>query len=111
MKTLTFIEHFAISPSMRCKGLGSKMLKEFISSQDLPIILEVELPEDEISLKRIKFYEKNRFKLNTYKYFQMPLRKSFLPKEMYLMSYPKSIAPEMFKEFQSAIYKTVYLVN
>ena len=97
---------------MRGKGLGSKMLKEFIGSKKSDtIILEVELPEDEISTRRIKFYERNGFKLNTYEYFQMPLRKHSAPIPLYLMSYPKNLSSDEFRNYKSLIYKNVYSIE
>ena len=111
LKNLTFIEHFAINPSKRGKGIGSKMLKDFISRETvLPIILEVETPKTEISLKRINFYKRTGFKLNKYKYFQMPLREYSLPIEMYLMSYPTELTLETFEKSKSVIYKEVYSI-
>lgn len=106
-----FIEHFAISPSMRGKGIGSKMLKDFIKNSTRPIVLEVELPSSEMNVRRIKFYEKLGFVLNHFKYYQMPLRKNYQPIEMYIMSYPKSLMTEEFESIRNSIYKTIYSID
>lgn len=108
LKNFNFIEHFAVNPNTRGKGIGSKMLKDFIEKSKNTIILEVEIPKDEISKKRIHFYEKNGFFLNKYNYFQKPLRKNTQPQKMYLMSYPKEISKEEFENIKSEIYKYVY---
>ena len=106
-----FIEHFAVNPLMRGKGIGSEMLKDFIKNSNSPIILEVEIPSSEMSIRRIKFYEKLGFILNNFKYYQMPLRNNSKPIEMYIMSYPKSLTPENFENIKNLIYKLVYLVD
>lgn len=106
-----FIEHFAVNSSMRGKGIGSEMLKDFIKNSTHSIILEVELPNNEMSIRRIKFYEKLGFVLNYFKYHQMPLRKHCKPIEMYIMSYPKALTPEDFENIKNSIYKTVYSIG
>ena len=107
-KDFNFIEHFAVNPDTRGQGIGSKMINEFIKSQDKPIILEVEIPTDEISEKRIHFYEKNGFFLNKYEYFQKPLRKNSAPQQLYLMSYPKILGNKDFEKIKETIYQNVY---
>ena len=72
-----FIEHLAVDPCCRGKGMGSKIMKEFINNSKKPIILEIEIPKDEISIKRKKFYEKLGFKeLRTIKDFFPSLKKN-----------------------------------
>ena len=96
---------------MRGKGIGSEMLKDFIKNSTHPIILEVELPNNEMSVRRIKFYEKLGFVLNYFKYYQMPLRNNCKPMEMYIMSYPKALILEEFESIKNSIYKTVYSIG
>lgn len=63
-----FVEHLATSPKVRGKGYGNKILEELISSSKKPILLEVEHPENELSRRRIGFYERTGFVLNTHPY-------------------------------------------
>lgn len=65
-----FIEHIATKKEFRGQGLGTKFLENFIKQSNKNIILEVEIPTDEISTKRIKFYERLGFVLNDYDYTQ-----------------------------------------
>ena len=103
-----FIEHLAVDPCCRGKGMGSKIMKEFINNSKKPIILEIEIPKDEISIKRKKFYEKLGFKLNNNQYFQLPLRKGDKPMKMNLMSYPEKISDENFGTVEAIIQNFVY---
>ena len=72
------------------------------------IILEIEPPVTEISIKRLKFYEKLGFKLNNYEYFQLPLRENHSPLKLNLMSYPEKLTPTEFENIKNKIYSEVY---
>lgn len=108
MINFSFIEHFAIDPCLRGNGIGSKMLKSFVNKFLHPIILEVEVPYDSTSKKRVLFYERNGFLINNFEYFQVPLRKNALPIPMNLMSYPDILSKEEFQKIKTTIHTTVY---
>ncbi|MFR9649786.1 MAG: GNAT family N-acetyltransferase [Rikenellaceae bacterium] len=63
-----FVEHLATTPAVRGKGYGNQILNELIASSNRPILLEVEHPEDELSRRRIGFYERMGFILNHHPY-------------------------------------------
>lgn len=64
-----YVEHFAISPSMRSLGLGQKVL----SLINGVMILEVEPPEiSPEAERRIEFYHRNGFNLSDIDYIQPP---------------------------------------
>ena len=56
-------EHFAISPEMRCGGIGGNALRWFLASDSRPLVIEVEPPTDEMACRRIGFYERNGLRL------------------------------------------------
>lgn len=43
-----YLEHFAVQPSLRGHGTGSTILRQLLT-QDKPLILEIEPPDDEIT--------------------------------------------------------------
>lgn len=53
-----YLEHFAVQPSLRGHGTGSTILRQLLT-QDKPLILEIEPPDDEITCRRKRFYERN----------------------------------------------------
>ena len=59
---------------MRGNGIGTMLFKYYLTNTEKLTILEVELPEDEISSRRIKYYERMGMKLNEYDYLQPPLQ-------------------------------------
>ena len=58
-----YVEHFAIDQSNRGGGAGSNAIKLLLDKIDLPVVLEVEKPETEDAVRRIRFYEKHNFKI------------------------------------------------
>lgn len=58
-----YIEHFCVLPAMRNKHYGQKILAAL---QNTPLILEIDPPVDEISIRRKGFYERCGFVANSY---------------------------------------------
>lgn len=106
-----YVEHFAIHPSRRNGGMGRKTLSALKEKVYRPIVLEVELPENEISKRRIQFYEREGFCLWEHEYKQPPYRNGddFLP--MYIMVHGKLTINNDFESIKSMLYKEVYLVK
>ncbi|HLO92213.1 MAG TPA: GNAT family N-acetyltransferase [Lentimicrobium sp.] len=67
-----FIEHLAIIPSMQNKGLGRSALSGYLNDNGKPVILEAEVPHDDISTKRIDFYNSLGFRIIDVDYTQPP---------------------------------------
>ena len=80
-----YIEHFAISPTLRSQGYGSEALKAFIHEQCKPLVLEAEPPTDEMTRRRIRFYERIGLTLYDYPYTQPAYTEESLPVELRLM--------------------------
>ncbi|MGN0231991.1 MAG: GNAT family N-acetyltransferase [Muribaculaceae bacterium] len=85
-----YIEHFTVDEALRGHGYGREIIESFMSRTQLPIILEVELPDCEMSIRRIKFYERLGFKLhNNVKYIQPSYGQGRKEIELKLMTYGK----------------------
>lgn len=107
-KDFNFIEHFAVDYKLRGNGIGTALFNKYLSSNDKMTILEVELPEDKISSKRIKYYEKMGMVLNDYEYLQPPLQKGKPLLPLKVMSYKNGLDKHEFNNIKEQIYKTVY---
>ncbi|BEH00487.1 GNAT family N-acetyltransferase [Bacteroides sedimenti] len=103
-----YVEHFAIDPSLRSNGYGQKVLTSLKEKLQCPIVLEVELPEEEISIRRIGFYQRHGFQLWKEEYQQPPYRKGdgYLP--MWLMADGDLNCEKDFEVVRDCIYKEVY---
>lgn len=109
---LRFIEHLAVDPSVRGGGVGNKLVRKYLEEQSVkPTILEVELPEDELSARRISFYERLGFRLNEYSYVQPPLREGGDPLPLKIMSYPQLLTEQEFLACRAILYSEVYRVS
>lgn len=108
LENFTFIEHFAVKEQFRKQGIGSKMMKFLLSKYKNIVILEVELPYNEVNVKRIEFYKKLGFCYNDFEYFQAPLNKGDKPLPLRIMSYPKNISKSEFNNMKSKLIKSVY---
>ncbi len=107
----TYIEHFAIDSKFRNNGAGSFIFQKFINQTTNKIILEVDLPTDEISLKRIKFYTKFGFSICKETYIQPPYDKNKEAVPMLIMSNVDIESFEDFEYLKNTIYKNVYSVS
>lgn len=110
-KTFRYIEHFAIDNNLRSKGYGKTVITRLKEESKLPIVLEVEEPIDEITQRRISFYQRQGFILDKHPYLQPPYRKgdSWFP--LCLMSYGTLDMDKHFDNIKSTIYKEVYRVD
>lgn len=106
-----YVEHFAINPALRNEGYGKKALDHLCEKLPFPIVLEVEMPVEEIAQRRINFYKRQGFTLWEEEYQQPPYKPGddFLP--MYLMVHGDLLCEEDFERVKSKIHKEVYNVE
>jgi len=109
-KSFLYIEHFAIEPSQRNQQIGFTVLKQFTEIQNKPIILEVEIPHNELSKRRISFYKRIGFTIDNHIYFQPPYHETDGWFEMRLMSFGKINLQESYNEIRNCLYHNVYSV-
>ena len=107
-ESFIYIEHFAVDPALRNSGTGSAMLQELVKQYQKPICLDVELPEDELTRRRIGFYERNGFVFNEYPYIQPPISKGKSPVPLRIMTYRSEITREEFQKMKEILYRRVY---
>ena len=104
-----YIEHFCILPSMRNKQYGQKILKTY---QSAPLILEIDPPVDEISVRRKGFYERCGFVENPYRHIHPPYHAENQGHELVIMSSPRILTADEYERFhhylQNTVMKNVY---
>ena len=83
-----YIEHFAVNPSQRGKRIGTLMLNHLIKEVGPDILIEVEHPDTEDNIRRIKFYERNGFRRrDEIEYMQPPYTPGKSPVKLLLMTH------------------------
>lgn len=101
-----YIEHLAISKELRGKNYGSKILEKFCQSNK-NTILEIDIPIDDISIKRLNFYSKLGFKIQNFEHIHPPYRKEYEGHSLKVMSYNKDLSEEEYYIFNEFLNKTV----
>lgn len=99
-ETLNFIyiEHFCINPNMRNKKYGQKAL-ELLKKKKKTVILEIDPPIDEISIRRKSFYTRVGYKENNFKHIHPPYSKFNQGHSLSVMSYPDVLTQMEYDNF------------
>ena len=104
--SLTYIEHFAVSPSLRGQGTGSRILGEFLKTHPLTV-LEIDPPQDDISIRREKFYQRLGLVSNDVSHYHPPYRPQTAPHKLVVMSYPRTLSPAEYHMFSDYLQNTI----
>lgn len=103
-----YIEHFAVDQAYRNGGRGGKLLDSLLEEKGKPMVLEVELPEDDLTRRRIGFYERHGLVFNDYPYMQPPMRKGQPAVPLRFMTKPAAIDEETYQRYKKLIHRIVY---
>ena len=106
ISSYTFLEHFAVNSQLRGQSFGSRILQKFIN-ENKNIVLEIEPIVDEITKKRLSFYERFGFVLNSHEHFQIPFRKGAKELKLLLMSQEKAFSNEEYNELYKSMKKSL----
>ena len=105
LEGFAYVEHFFTYPEFRNKGYGGEALS-CIKEKYETVVLEAEPPRDELTKRRVSFYERNGFRKNERYYFQPAYRKGGNGVELVLMSWPELLHD--FDRTATEIYRRVY---
>ena len=104
-----YIEHFCVLPSLRNKRYGQKILAML---QPTPLILEIDPPIDELSIRRKGFYERCGFVENPYLHVHPAYHRGNAGHKLVVMSSPEVLTPESYEHFrqqlEDVVMKDVY---
>lgn len=101
-----YIEHLAVNASMRGQNVGSRLLSGFLEANPgRKVVLEIDPPEDGISIRRLRFYERLGFVANPYRYIHPGFgsRSEAIPHRLVLMTYPGEMTPGEFVRFEEYV--------
>ncbi len=103
-----YAEHFAIDGSRRGTGIGAAAFRRLLDMDTRPLVLEVERPVDDITRRRIAFYERQGMTLHGgYDYVQPSYGAGKQAMPMYLMTH-RLAAEEDIEQAVALIYADVY---
>ncbi len=106
-----YIEHFALSPDSRNQRIGTNVIAFFKSQINLPVVLEVEMPDDVLSIRRIKFYKNLGFFELHDNYMQPPYESGGSSLPMMIMCDDLNFGSTNFERIKETLYREVYRCN
>ena len=111
--SFVYLEHFAVQPSLRGKGLGFSLMQQLRSHiGNRTLVLEAEPPElNEKAARRVGFYNRLGFSVNEYTYYQPPITDDQPPVRLIIMSAPERLSPQQFAEIRGTIYRDAYEIS
>ncbi len=109
-KGFLYLEHLAVMVSQRKKGVGQCVLEQ-LRKEQMPVLLEVEIPYDAASANRVTFYERSGFKALPVYYHQPPYREGELVVPMMLFSDLPIWDPEVLRKSIELFHFKVYGVK
>lgn len=102
-----YIEHFAVNDKIRGKSIGTNTLRQFKKEIKKTIVLEIDPVIDEITAKRLDFYQKLDFKLCPFKHIHPAYHKKYEPHELLVLSSDSILSPAMYETFRNDLNKIV----
>lgn len=112
MEDFIYLEHFAVAPELRGRGIGAALAEELKKRTAGMIILEAEPSEQsETAKRRTGFYERHGFSVNPYNYLQPPISDKQPPVPLRLLTYPKAISKEEYLNIREVLYRQVYRIG
>ncbi|MDH6311041.1 ribosomal protein S18 acetylase RimI-like enzyme [Dysgonomonas sp. PFB1-18] len=102
-----YIEHLAVNPELRGQNIGSQMLDAFADEVKKTVILEIDPLIDEVSEKRLAFYEKLGYKINKYKHTHPAYNKDYKPHNLVVLSLYEELKDEEYQQFYNDLVHIV----
>lgn len=87
-----------MAPQLRGQGYGSEMLR-YLRDSAHTIMLEIDPLVNELSVRRLQFYERAGFTLTPYRFLHLPYRLEAQPQELLILSYPEMITKAAHNDF------------
>lgn len=101
-----YVEHFCIFPSLRNNSYGGRSL-DLLSERGKTVILEIDPPIDDISIRRKGFYVRSGFVANPYRHAHPPYHKRYSPHNLVVMSKPVELTQNEYEWFNNYLTETV----
>ena len=99
-ESFVYLEHFAILPELRCKGKATAALGILKSQSQKSIVLEIEPPCDDTTIRRYNFYQRNGFVMNPHKHLQAKYHLGDDELELNILTYPCEISKDEYAVFR-----------
>lgn len=95
-----YLEYFAVDASLRGQGAGQRILEELRDAFPHKLILEIDPPEDGISIRRLGFYQRHGFVPNPqFDYMHPPYTDEGDPFPLLLLTHEHLLDEKTYRSF------------
>ena len=103
-----YIEHYAMAKESRGQGYGSKILKNFLDRMKGKIVvLEIDPVVDEISTRRLHFYQNLGFRESPFRYTCPKYQPDEKEGELWVLTYPITVDCVFYDKFYNDLHQVV----
>lgn len=93
-----YVEHLCVPRGCAGQGIGQRILA-LLACAGKPVVLEIDPPEEEISIRRRHFYERCGYVANSFAHVHPPYRPGFTGHRLVVMSSPRVLSQEERERF------------
>lgn len=97
-------------PEMRGRGCGAQALS-LLGERKKTVILEIDPPNDEVSVRRKAFYERAGYRANPFEHIHPPYHSEYKGHRLVVMTCPTTISENEYKNFNSYLENVVMKNN
>ncbi|RBQ33698.1 GNAT family N-acetyltransferase [Rahnella aquatilis] len=101
-----YIEHFAVDKSLRGRGIG-RLAMDHINAKFKQVILEIDIPQDCISFKRLAFYKGRGYVSNDITHVHPSYKVAYKPHSLKVLSFPRSLTAQEYDTFEYQLREVV----
>ena len=105
-ESFIYVEHFCTAVELRGRGYGVQAL-QLLTNPHKPVILEIDPPIDDISIRRKAFYERAGYLANGFYHVHPPYRTQYRGHELVVMSSPRALSEALYNQFFEYLQNTV----
>lgn len=103
-----YIEHYAMAKELRGEGYGTEILKKFLAKQgDKVVILEIDPVVDEVSKRRLHFYQNIGFQESPFRHKCPTYQPDEEEGELWILTYPVEVCCEFYDKFYNDLHHVV----
>ena len=106
IETYRYVEHLAIVSDLRGKQYGTNILNQFCNENER-VILEIDPPIDEVSRKRLSFYQSAGFYLQEYAHIHPPYRAGYSGHSLKVLTSMASFNEEAYELFYNFLEQVI----
>lgn len=103
-----FLEHLAVYPEMRNRKIGQQVLDYIQKNLPGERLLEVELPADELTTRRVNYYRRNGYEVVDKNYRQPPYDAPGEGYPLWIMSNAPEQSPGILEKHIQTVKEEVY---